>query len=156
MYRLAFGQISGPYSMTKQAHKINYRAEIINFMQMAEIRITEHFPHGLSPQPLLSANLMVFLWLDQVEPCENHTVTEQRTPLKTDPPRPTSAISSAKKCCLYCYLDPLSPSCQRSEHFTHSFPRIFTLIASLEVLRLRAVCLFHPLFSSRNLHVIGV
>ena len=50
-------------------------------MQKAEIRIREHFPRDLSPQPVLPPELMVFLGLDQVEPCENHTVMEQWTPL---------------------------------------------------------------------------
>lgn len=76
-----FGQISGRWQPSKQTRKISRHAEIITLMQKAEIRIREHFPHGLSPQPALLPELVVFLWLDQVEPCENHTVVQPRTPL---------------------------------------------------------------------------
>lgn len=76
-----FGQIPGHWQLTKQTRKINCRAEIIKFMQKAEIRIRGHFPNGLSLQPVLPPELMVFLGLDQVEPCKNHKVMDEGTPL---------------------------------------------------------------------------
>ena len=83
-------------------------------MQKAEISIREHFPHGLSPQPVLLPELVVFLWLDQVEPCENHTVMEQRTPLTLlvlQGPRQASPLPGRVACttAYTCWVLPLRP-----------------------------------------------
>lgn len=60
-------QLCGHYNLPKLTHKIHH-TEIINFMQMAVIKIIKHFLYGLNQHLLLPLKLMVFQLLDQVGP----------------------------------------------------------------------------------------